>query len=140
MLQWSSFLMICSSRFCKHMRVDRKPSKPTEQENNFEWLKNPTYNIWCKKDDRICLEITTLQPYLEPLILQNFFDGHHLLAVNESSLVHHTKRPITNHLQGFYRSKTSSSGEQKIFIKGPKSYSFFQRMHNLSSLVSVHLQ
>lgn len=41
-----------------------------------------------------------LQAYLEPLVLQDLFNGHHLLAVNKASLVHHTKRPIADHLQG----------------------------------------
>lgn len=56
--------------------------------------------------DKIVTE-TKLHAYLEPLILQNLFDGHHLLCVDEASLVHHTKRPIPNDLQGFNRTGES---------------------------------
>lgn len=41
-----------------------------------------------------------LQAHLEPLVLQHLFNCHHLLAVNKASLVHHTKRPIADHLRG----------------------------------------
>lgn len=43
--------------------------------------------------------LVILQAYLEPLVLKDLFNGHHLLAVDKASLVHHTKRPITYHLQ-----------------------------------------
>lgn len=48
--------------------------------------------------------------YLEPLILQNLLDGHHLLAVDEASLVHHTERPVADHLQ----EKRKPSNEHQI--------------------------
>lgn len=54
-----------------------------------------------------------LQAYLEPLVLQHLFNRHHLLAVNKASLVHHTKRPITDHLQGISK-VTSKNPECEI--------------------------
>lgn len=60
--------------------------------------------------DKIITE-TKLHAYLEPLILQNLFDGHHLLCVDEASLVHHTKRPIPNDLQGFNRTGGQTEGQ-----------------------------
>lgn len=52
----------------------------------------------CQLPDRTSREMSSA--YLEPLVLQHLFNGHHLLAVNKASLVHHTKRAITDHLQG----------------------------------------
>lgn len=59
-------------------------------------FKHDIYKIGFKVDTLITIDI--FQPHLEPFILQNLLNGHHLLAVDEASLVHHTKRAISNHL------------------------------------------
>lgn len=45
--------------------------------------------------------------YLKPLVLQHLFNCHHLLAVDKASLVHHTKRPIADHLEGISKVKST---------------------------------
>lgn len=80
------------------------------------------------------------QPHLEPFVLQNLFNSHHLLAVNEPSLVHHTKRPISNHLKFYTKEETfrhwseemldisvtspKEPGSNMLFIRPPKTSQF----------------
>lgn len=127
MLQWSSFLMICSSRFCKETRRRHECRREIETTKRaweeFKRQRNlytHTHEFISKLND--CRTETrgrqTPDPrtdkrkllYLEPLILQNLLDGHHLLAVDEASLVHHTERPVADHLQ----EKRKPSNEHQI--------------------------
>lgn len=94
--------MICSSRFCK----DKKQKNKTRIKNFYRHKYNQDDTNEKKGDPwrmffKTSLEVLViLQAHLEPLVLKDLFNGHHLLAVDKASLVHHTERPITNHLQG----------------------------------------
>lgn len=57
---------------------------------------------------------STLQPHLEPFVLQHLFNGHHLLAVNEPSLVHHTERSISDHLKVFTNEETTRHSSEEM--------------------------
>lgn len=71
--------------------------------------KNPVYASLDHRGWESMWRSLLLQPHLEPLILQDLLDGNHLLAVDEASLVHHTKRPITDHLQGLHKEETPTA-------------------------------
>lgn len=60
------------------------------------------------------IDISILESDLEPLILQDLLNGHHLLAIDEASLVNHTKRPITNHLQRLFKKKKKKKGLKEL--------------------------
>lgn len=70
-----------------------------------------------------------MQPDLEPLILQDLLNSHHLLAVDEASLVNHTKRAITNHLQN----KESTDYQKWTFVVA------LYRKYYISKLLKLHL-
>lgn len=125
MLQWSSFLMICSSRFWKQKKNDQFKKKTKKTWRGTINIKEiAEVKFWKSVKHFYSKTWVVLQAYLEPLVLQHLFNCHHLLAVNKASLVHHTKRPITDHLQGISKVTSNVKSSEYFFFIGTSTKTF----------------